>query len=87
MIESHTLPARNIEPRNLRLGVYRGGRRPIDIYYRVFAGINGAPMPGTAGPAVTNEEMWNIVDYVLSLPYEAGGELGVDRLTIARERN
>jgi mono/diheme cytochrome c family protein len=87
VIEAHSLPPRHIEPRNLRLGIYRGGRRPIDIYYRVFAGINAVPMPGTAGPAVTNEEMWNVVDYVLSLPYEPGGELGVDRLTLARERN
>ena len=38
--------------------------------------IAGTPMPGS-GPAspgaqgaLTEEEMWNIVDYVLSLPYE-----------------
>jgi hypothetical protein len=69
------------------MGVYRGGRRPIDLYYRVFAGINAVPMPGTAGPAVTNEEMWHVVDYVMSLPYEPGGELGADRTMLARERN
>lgn len=87
-LDAHTLPTRNIDPRNLRLGVYRGGRRPIDIYYRVFAGINGVPMPGTAGPAVTNEEMWHIVDYVLNLPYEPGGELAADRTVQAtRARN
>jgi mono/diheme cytochrome c family protein len=86
-VETHSLPPRTIDPRNLRLGVYRGGRRPIDIYYRVFAGINAVPMPGTAGPAVTNEEMWHVVDYVLSLPYEPGGELGVDRVMASRERN
>jgi mono/diheme cytochrome c family protein len=87
LIEAHSLQPRTIDPRNLRLGVYRGGRRPIDLYYRVFAGINAVPMPGTAGPAVTNEEMWHIVDYVMSLPYEAGGELGVERTMLARERN
>ncbi len=30
---------------NLTLGIYRGGRRPIDLYYRVYAGINGTGMP------------------------------------------
>ena len=28
------LPPRNILPRNLRAGVYRGGRRPVDIFWR-----------------------------------------------------
>jgi len=56
--------------------VYRGGRRRLDVFYRIHAGIPGSPMPGV-GPAsagaestVTEEEMWHIVDYVLSLPYE-----------------
>jgi mono/diheme cytochrome c family protein len=69
-------PVRNAIPRNLRFGVYRGGNRRIDIFWRIFAGIAGTPMPGS-GPAsagaqgtLTEEEMWNIVDYVLSLPYE-----------------
>lgn len=69
-------PVRNAIPRNLRFAVYRGGNRRIDIFWRIFAGIAGTPMPGS-GPAspgaqgtLTEEEMWNIVDYVLSLPYE-----------------
>jgi mono/diheme cytochrome c family protein len=69
-------PVRNAIPRNLRQGLYRGGNRRIDIFHRVYAGIAGTPMPGS-GPAspgaqgtLTEEEMWNIVDYVLSLPYE-----------------
>lgn len=33
-------------PRNLRSGIYRGGRRPIDIYRRIAAGIKGTPMNG-----------------------------------------
>ena len=42
---------RNARPRNLRQGIFRGGRRPIDIYYRIYSGINGTPMPGLAsGP-------------------------------------
>jgi mono/diheme cytochrome c family protein len=87
VIEAHSLPPRNIEPRNLRLGVYRGGRRPIDIFYRVHAGINAVPMPELKAPIVTDEEKWHVVDYVLSLPYDdqAGGELGIDRVTAPRQ--
>jgi mono/diheme cytochrome c family protein len=64
------LPARNAIPRNLREGAYRGGGRPIDIFWRVTSGIPGTPMP--AAPAnLTQEEAWQIVDYVHSLPYES----------------
>lgn len=69
-------PIRNAIPRNLRKGIYRGGRRRIDIFARIHAGIAGTPMPGAgaASPGgqgtLTEEEIWNLVDYVLSLPYE-----------------
>ena len=70
------LPPRNAIPRNLRDGSYRGGRRPVDIFWRVSAGIAGTPMPA-GGPAtegaqatLTQEEIWQIVDYVHSLPFE-----------------
>lgn len=71
---------RNAIPRNLRQSVYRGGRRRLDIFRRIYAGIAGSPMPG-GGPAspgakgtLTEEEMWNIVDYVYSLPYEPASQ-------------
>jgi mono/diheme cytochrome c family protein len=72
---AHLLPPRNAIPRNLRDGSYRGGRRPIDIFWRIYAGIPGMPMPGTAqtaegGTGLTQEEIWQIVDYVHSLPFE-----------------
>lgn len=35
-----------VVPRNLRTGIYRGGRRPVDIYRRIAAGIKGTPMNG-----------------------------------------
>lgn len=70
------LPVRNAIPRNLREGTYRGGMRPLDLYWRISSGIAGTPMPA-GGPAtagaqgtLTQEEIWQIVDYVQSLPFE-----------------
>lgn len=71
------LPPRNAIPRNLREGMYRGGRRPLDIFWRISSGIAGTPMPagGSASEGaqstLTQEEVWQIVDYVHSLPFEA----------------
>ncbi len=45
------LPKQQIKPRNLRLGIYRGGRRPLDLYRRMYAGIPGTPMPGLGSGA------------------------------------
>jgi len=69
VLENDSLPPRNIQPRNLRQGIYRGGRRPLDLYRRIYAGINGAPMPETK-QTLKPDQIWNLVDYVLSLPYE-----------------
>ena len=64
------LPPRNILPRNLRQGVYRGGRRPVDLYWRIKNGIAGTPMPAAA-QELTSDQIWHLVAYVRSLPYEA----------------
>lgn len=85
LVQLGGLPIRPIRPRNLRLGIYRGGRRPVDLYLRVLNGINGTPMPQAAlnkpgdpvtKEGVTGEEIWNIVDYVRTLPYESMGTSG-----------
>lgn len=66
-----------IAPRDLTRGVYRFGRRPIDLYRRIFAGINGTPMPahydmqiteedGTKRP-LNEEDIWDLVFFVRSL--------------------
>jgi mono/diheme cytochrome c family protein len=76
-----TLPIQRVKPRNLRLGTFRGGRRPVDIYRRIAIGINGTPMPDHMTIAAGDKklephEIWALVDYVLHhLPYEDGGEL------------
>lgn len=66
-----------ILPRDLTRGVFRLGRRPIDLYRRVYAGINGTPMPAhydmqiVDGEGVTRmlneEDVWDLVFYVRSL--------------------
>lgn len=81
------LTPRNIIPRNLREGVYRGGRRPVDLYLRILNGIDGSPMPAAVlkpqgappnAKGLTNEDIWHIVDYVRSLPYESLGASSFD---------
>ena len=85
VLDGNALRPRTIRPRNLRQGVYRGGMRPLDLYYRIHAGINGAPMPAAKG-TVPPEEIWDIVNYIRSLPYDFNGTLGADRPMAARDR-
>ena len=59
-----------LQPRNLTLGQYRGGRRPVDVFRRIYAGIKGTPMPGFGRTALKDEEIWDVVNYVMSLQYE-----------------
>jgi mono/diheme cytochrome c family protein len=68
-ITNWDLPPQPLNPRNLRSGVFRGGRRPIDIYRKIHVGIEGTPMPARV-VGLTDEEVWNLVDYVLNMPYE-----------------
>lgn len=56
-------------PANLNRGIYKGGRRPIDLYWRIAKGINGAKMPAHY-PAIDHEKIWDLVNFVLALPYE-----------------
>lgn len=58
------------QPRNLTRGVYRGGRRPLDLYRRVYSGIKGTQMPAFGGTALTDAEIWDLVNYVMSLPFD-----------------
>lgn len=66
------LPIQRLRPRDFRLGNFRGGDRPEDLYRRIHAGIKGTPMPA-AGPSpgvpgvYTPEEIWHVVHYILSL--------------------
>lgn len=56
------------QPRNLTYGIYRGGRRPIDLFARIHAGIKGSRMPSFKN--TPHEDIWHVVNYVLSIPFE-----------------
>jgi mono/diheme cytochrome c family protein len=71
------LKPRNIMPRNLLEGAYRGGSSPEDIYRKIVHGIEGTPMPAaamgsTSSPTtLSDEDVWHLVNYVMSLPSTA----------------
>ncbi|MFM7149154.1 MAG: c-type cytochrome, partial [Gemmataceae bacterium] len=59
-----------VRPRNLTESKYRGGRRPVDLYWRLSGGIgpsNMAKLP----PGMTDKETWDLINFVQHLPYPA----------------
>jgi len=56
-----------LNPRDFALGLYKGGGKPQDLYARVMTGLNGTPMTGYWKDAMTPEERWAIVAFVLSI--------------------
>ncbi|MCA9038135.1 MAG: cytochrome c [Planctomycetaceae bacterium] len=68
------------QPRVLTQGIFRGGRRPYDLFCRLHAGIKGTRMPSFK--SVPHEDIWHVVNYVLSIPFEvepgASGQASTD---------
>ena len=69
----------SIKPRNLTRGIYRGGRRPVDLFRRVFEGINGTPMPPFKGKfdndkKINDARTWDLVNYIYHIPFESRGK-------------
>jgi hypothetical protein len=66
-------------PRNLVEGKFRGGKAPIDLYRRIRYGIAGSTMPAASivasrdEPGLMSEDLWHLVNYVLSLSEPIGG--------------
>ena len=56
-----------VRPADLTAGVYRGGRRPLDLYYRVRGGIPPSAMP--ENQALQPDQYWDLVNFVQALPY------------------
>ncbi len=71
----YTLPIQKLRARDFRDGAFRGGTNPEDLYRRVHIGIKGTPMPA-AGPqpgakgVFTPDDVWDVVNYILSLSDE-----------------
>jgi len=55
-----------LRPANLTRGMFKGGRRPLDIYWRISTSIKGTPMPAFAG-TLKEEQIWDLVAFVRSL--------------------
>jgi cytochrome c553 len=72
-----------IRPRDLVCSPFRFGDRPIDLFRRMHSGIQGTPMPAHHGALVTepggarhllsDEDLWDLVLYVISLRAAAPG--------------
>ena len=66
---------RTAYPANLAMGMLHGGRRPIDIYRRIYSGINGTPMPSSKDPNTAigetpeqrSDRIWHLVHFVTSI--------------------
>lgn len=60
---------------DLTSGMLHGGRRPVDIYRRIYSGINATPMPAFNNPNSAtgetpeqrSETIWHMVHFVTSI--------------------
>ena len=60
---------------DLTTGMLHGGRRPIDVYRRIYSGINATPMPAFAQPdtgkgeteAQRSETIWNLAHFITTV--------------------
>lgn len=67
-------PAADITARMLH-----GGRRPIDIYRRIYTGINGTPMPAFDQLFKDDPDaIWHLVHYVLHIVDGGDPTVGID---------
>jgi hypothetical protein len=68
-----------VRPADLTRGIYRGGRRPIDLYWRIRAGIPASQMPlvklmktnpdGTDGDELDGKKYWDLVNFLQAVPF------------------
>lgn len=56
-----------VTPRNLNYGIFRGGREPVDLFRRIYVGVKGTPMPVYGGKGLTEEQIWDLVNYMFFL--------------------
>lgn len=66
---------------DLTAGMLHGGRRPIDVYRRIYTGINGTPMPAfNQALAAEPETIWHLVHYAISVIEDRHVD-GLDEIT------
>ncbi|KAA5544397.1 cytochrome c [Roseiconus nitratireducens] len=71
--QAGALRPRQIHPRRLTSGVFRGGGDSQTLYRRLLVGIAGTPMPGVivaqepSATGLTAEQIWDLVHYIVSL--------------------
>jgi len=66
---------RTAYPANLAMGMLHGGRRPIDVYRRIYSGINGTPMPSSKDPNTAisetpeqrSDRIWHLVHFITAV--------------------
>jgi mono/diheme cytochrome c family protein len=57
-----------IYPADLSSGMLHGGRRPIDLYRRIYSGINGTPMPSFMEKFKDDPDaIWHLVHFIISI--------------------
>jgi mono/diheme cytochrome c family protein len=53
---------------DLTSGMLHGGNRPIDVYRRIYNGVNGTPMPSFSNALKEEPDtVWDLVAYVLAV--------------------
>ena len=59
----------NIAPAaDLTMGMLHGGRRPVDVYRRIYNGIYGTPMPGfKSNFAASPDTIWHLTHFIVSI--------------------
>jgi mono/diheme cytochrome c family protein len=56
-----------IKPRSFVSEAFRGGDRPIDLFYRIKLGIKPSRMQAIDGTKFTDADVWNLVGFIRSL--------------------
>lgn len=59
-------------PSNLTSGIYKGGRRPIDLFWRLKRGIPPSKMPAvTLTGGDEDKKIWDLINFIEHVPYPA----------------
>ncbi len=62
-----------VKARDLTTGIFKGASSSPELYCRMVGGMPGSPMPNYLG-AMTEEQIWDLVHYVQTLPESGAAE-------------